>query len=360
MRKEINLKNARLVMTRDELGFSEIINDFKTAKYIYILTYNISKFDDFLLDKLQNTSDSTEIKIFTNIPNRFESYFAKSHANQAEKLINIYLEKLDPVKFNNQLSTYFAFGNHSKIIMTNNIAYIGSANYSKESANNFETGVIVEDSHTINEIKDLINEVVKPHSEDYYEFETLPLLLLIRTVEEFSTYLKEEIWGVWEFLGLHTGEYYKGINIHLNNDFIEAFSQLQEDLHESLSNYANNIEENDVNLNYTILLELINNLSKYINDYTIDQEVEEFLDYDESKAINEQMNEHAIEMNEDVLNDYIERFTNSAHEIKSELADNAQNGFLDIESYLSNVTNLISDILNELKKYPNQKIDNTK
>ncbi|MEH7687737.1 hypothetical protein V7192_19080 [Bacillus safensis] len=62
----------------------------------------------------------------------------------------------------------------AKIIMTNNIGYI--SNYSLESANNFEAGVIIEDEHAIFQIKDIIDEEVEIVAEQYYAYDMLPLI----------------------------------------------------------------------------------------------------------------------------------------------------------------------------------------
>lgn len=64
----------------------------------------------------------------------------------------------------------------AKIIMTNNIWYIGSSNYSLESANNFKAGVIIEDEHAIFQIKDIIDEEVEIVAEQYYAYDMLPLI----------------------------------------------------------------------------------------------------------------------------------------------------------------------------------------
>ena len=38
---------------------------------------------------------------------------------------------------------FFNFSNHAKIVGTENIVYIGSANFSNESKNNIESGIII-------------------------------------------------------------------------------------------------------------------------------------------------------------------------------------------------------------------------
>jgi len=103
---------------------------------------------------LDNVEEDVDIRIITNIPRRFHKYYNQTVKRAARSNISIYLAKLDPEKYNTNISTFFNFNNYSKIIMTNNIAYIGSANYSTESSNNFESGFITRDIEIINQIRD--------------------------------------------------------------------------------------------------------------------------------------------------------------------------------------------------------------
>lgn len=363
VRREIEITNAKIVMTRDELGYSEVLEDFSTAEFIYIVTYNISGNNPTLLNKLKEASDDTEIKLFTNIPSRFNDYYAGWASTKARTQINTYLTKLNPEQFNEFFSSFFVFNNHAKIIMTNNIAYIGSSNFSSESANSIEAGVIIEDEQAILQIKDMINDEVQSQAESYYAFDILPLIFHARELEEIRTLLSENIWGLWDVHGVEQGQYYKGANIYLDTKIVLAFENLKEDIEDTLSELIQDIEstseeeligtENDV-------IEQLSYLKNVISSYEINQEVMDFLEFDESRYIDKEMHENAIFMTEDVLDDYVHDFTQRAFEIKDDYATEAHEGFIEFESFLTSAIELLSASLERLRVLTNNRIDNTR
>ena len=177
MKKEFELKRAKLVYTKDELGYQEVLDQLSSANRIAIVTFCISKNQTQLLDALKNVSDSVEIDIITNIPNGWKEYKAEWARKRAREQINLYQTRLKPEQIGERVNVYFQFDNHGKIIMTDQVAYIGSANYSEESANNIEFGIITYDHETI---EYLFNEVIVDviqQSKPYYVFDHCPLAL---------------------------------------------------------------------------------------------------------------------------------------------------------------------------------------
>ena len=84
------LEDAEFIMSKDELTYSAVIEDFKNASQIHILTYNISKDQNVLLKALKDCEKDTEICIVSNIPGRWESYFVKTYADKAKRSISLY------------------------------------------------------------------------------------------------------------------------------------------------------------------------------------------------------------------------------------------------------------------------------
>ncbi|NSB14126.1 hypothetical protein [Clostridium beijerinckii] len=86
MKNEIIInENVKLVMTKDEFGYSEVLETLDSAKFVRIITYNISKESDTLINKLEEFSENKDVIIVTNIPGRFEeytSYYAKGRAKK--------------------------------------------------------------------------------------------------------------------------------------------------------------------------------------------------------------------------------------------------------------------------------------
>lgn len=167
MIKSTRIENAKFVMSKDELTYAEVIEDFKNASEIHILTYNISRDKSNLLEELKKCDEDTEICIVSNIPGRWEKYFGEWYKNKARKNILLYKSRLSPEKIAEKAEVYFCFSNHAKIVMTNNIAYIGSSNFSEESADNFESGFISKDADFIEFLEEEIFPWIIESSSEY-------------------------------------------------------------------------------------------------------------------------------------------------------------------------------------------------
>ncbi len=110
------LEDAEFIMSKDELTYSAVIEDFKNASQIHILTYNISKDQNVLLKALRNCEEDTEICIVSNIPGRWESYFGKTYADKAKKNISLYKSKLSPQKNAEKQRFIFVFQIMQKLL----------------------------------------------------------------------------------------------------------------------------------------------------------------------------------------------------------------------------------------------------
>ena len=106
-------------------------------------------------------------------------------------------------------STFFDFSNHGKIIMTDSIVYVGSANYSEESANNTEFGFISSDKDLIDFIKAEVLSNIQNSSVPYYEYDYTALLLEANVALSATYNIKNELYE--EVYRLHDdvdGEWY--------------------------------------------------------------------------------------------------------------------------------------------------------
>ncbi|MGM0970833.1 MAG: hypothetical protein ACQEWR_19945 [Bacillota bacterium] len=107
------------------------------------------------------------------------------------------------------------------------------------------------------------------------------------------------------------------------------------------------------------LIEKLANLQELICKYEIEPVVIEFLEFDKAGYIDDLMQENVIYMTEDVLDDYVEDFIQQAFEIKHERSINAQDGFINFESFLMQATQMMMDRVDELRGIINERIDNT-
>lgn len=68
---EYKINNVDLKISKDELGYQEVLDDFRNAQIIRIITYNITNSSkDILFEKLSELK-GVNIQFITNIPSRF-------------------------------------------------------------------------------------------------------------------------------------------------------------------------------------------------------------------------------------------------------------------------------------------------
>lgn len=170
--KSILIDDTRAVFGKNEFGYQDVLDDFKNAKFIGVMTFNISpKRDSHLLKSLKEACmNGANATIITNIPKRFSSYFNYRYAVAAKDMIDLYKKQLNPRNYGMRLTPYFTFHNHAKVIMTDNIVYWGSSNFSDESCNNIECGTISTDRKLIKYLKDSLFSEIQRKSISYYKY----------------------------------------------------------------------------------------------------------------------------------------------------------------------------------------------
>lgn len=171
MNNNILISDSHAVFGENELVYQCVLDDFKNAKFIGIMTFNISpKTDSFLLKALKSAcAKGTNAVVITNIPKRFSFYYKTQYAVAAKDMIDLYKQQLDPRDYGMRLNPYFSFNNHAKIVMTDNIVYWGSNNFSDESCRNIECGTISTDKALIEYLKDNLFPNVQNKSVPYYK-----------------------------------------------------------------------------------------------------------------------------------------------------------------------------------------------
>lgn len=151
-----NFLKGKVELCYKKYGFQKILDDFENTKEINIITFNISAKSTKLLDNLK-VLENKNIRIVTNIPNRYENYYGNA-SERAATIIEKYLKNLEPSSFSSPVEIYFNFHNHSKIYSTDNYTYIGSQNFSDESENNYEIGMIIDNKENKENVGDYFIE----------------------------------------------------------------------------------------------------------------------------------------------------------------------------------------------------------
>lgn len=205
-----------------EYGFKKILEDFKYTKNIVIITYNISTKDNGLLGILKEIKDK-KIIIITNIPGRWEEYFnAYKQSNKIQlkekalQKIKIYLEALNPENFKSEIEVYFNFKNHSKIYFTDNYLYIGSQNFSEESKENYEVGIVLKNNIGVKIIENIVqSDLIRYYGLDVEDMKK-KLKKNIRDILDIIELIKNETKFLPENIS-DAGEYVSIINPYLDN-----------------------------------------------------------------------------------------------------------------------------------------------
>lgn len=244
---EIQFDGGRFVSYEGELNYKKVLEDFSHAKTIRIVTYNISKNQrlDKLIDALKHTS--ADIQLITNVPSRMPEYYntnAGQHMrNAAHANIQIYVAKLNPESFQGQFVPFFNVKNHAKIIGTENIVYIGSANYSNESANNIETGVLIEDKQFIQQLYFDFFDKIKNQSLSYYDEEFSAFRLFVLSLQaKFHHHHRKILSDLYTDYGL-TKQIVADTVFLDRNDLVTMYVDLDE--LESVCNAADSVYDDD-------------------------------------------------------------------------------------------------------------------
>jgi len=317
MKKTIKISETiKITLTNGVCRYEDVLNDFENAKHIRIVTYNISKQLETRLNTLKQLNQSTDLKIITNIPGRFEQYYGATKEKANSTIID-YIKKISPSNFANDSLSFFNFNNHSKIFATENIAYIGSANFSVESDNNFECGVLFTDKAIVEKI---INELVGSIENDsilylgkkYEEF-----LILIKSVFSQLTITHNKYKGLVsnEYLTAKHGEFYYDPKIskfnlpHIEDLLSTVF--LLEDIHFS-EQFQEVIKTSKVKYNFQ-------RINKIVDIVSSKSSIFNFASFNFSNVVDDYMNENYIEINEETLEKFSQNSIQNANDIKENL-----------------------------------------
>ena len=370
---ELSFNGGRFVSLNGELNYKEVLTDFPTANIIRILTYNISKNQkrDALLDALRNTN--ADIQLITNVPSRRDVYYnsdaGKKMRSAARDNIQVYISKLNPDNFPGQYSPFFSVHNHAKLIGTENIVYIGSANYSNESADSIETGVLIEDKEFIQKLYSEFFDKVKNEALSYFDenFSAFQLFIL-------SLYAKFKHHHHKIVTDLYTD--YQRTKLVVSDDIfidIDDLHVLYRDLDELEAVYGaadDTYDEENENYNYNDALQALQELFDRLSIDWLKETISEdgalyrLVAFDkEEETVDILQTKYAFDAYDEYLDIYVEKAMNSVDEMYSSLYDAFQE---DADIFLGEIEKILAALeeaiqfTNEWKASKiNPQIDNT-
>lgn len=344
---ELSFNGGKFVSLEGDLNYREVLNDFHTAKTIRIITYNISKNQRFdaLLNSLKTTD--ADIQIISNVPSRMGEYYNSPAGDQmrsrARKNIQIYIDKLNPDNFPSTFKPFFNVHNHAKLIGTENIVYIGSANFSNESADNIEAGILIEDKTFIRnlyaEFFDRVREKSLSYLDEEFSVFRLFVLSLYAKFDYHHKKLLQDLYTSYQrsklvvsdtvFLDVSDLD-----NLYRDIDELSAVRNAAEDTYDD--------DDEDYNAALNQLKDDFNSLSiDWLKDLiSEDGTLYQLVAFDEEGEANTILQEDfSAEAYDEHLDEYTERSMNMAAEKYAMLRDDFCN---DADDFLSEIEKILS------------------
>ncbi|HAB7319352.1 TPA_asm: phosphatidylserine/phosphatidylglycerophosphate/cardiolipin synthase family protein, partial [Listeria monocytogenes] len=327
---DISFNGGRFVSLKNGLNYQEILNDFSNAKLVRVVTFNISKnekYDD-LMKSLHTLQDDVDVQLITNIPSHFDVYYnspaGESMRRNFKNNCEIYLRKLDPEKFDSKAMSFFNFNNHAKIVGTENIVYIGSANFSNESKNNIESGIIIEDKEFIQKLYHEFFEEIKESSLPYYDDDYMVLrLLVISLLTKFRMHY-QKLNELMYFENPRSGktEFISKCTYLSEDDLLDIHYDLQ--LFQDIEVMAENTyteEDDEYNDSMEHIVQLCNSMNlNWLVDITgVDDILYNYVRFDFDSVCNDCLEEYASEAYDEYLEGYVEKAMDDATNIENEM-----------------------------------------
>lgn len=364
---ELSFNGGRFVSSKGDLNYKKVLHDFPNAKTIRIITYNISKnqYQDALFDALKRTN--ADVQIITNVPSRMERYYntprGEAMRSVARENIHIYISKLDPVNFPGSFKPYFNSHNHAKIIGTENIVYIGSANYSNESAGNYETGVLIEDKAFIQKLYDEFFDSLRDsddslsfYDENFSAFQVFLFSLLAKFEQHYHKFVSDV------YTDYHRTKMVLADTIFLDTDDLDTLSWDIEELKSVCSAADDTYDEKNEAYNSELeeLKERFDRISYDWLQSVISEEgpLYELVAFNEENETNRILQEeYSAEAWDENLNYYVQKSMDTASEMYQSLWDDFKPESEDFLAELEKILSALNVAISFTRKWKASKIN---
>ncbi|MBG9812049.1 ATPase [Bacillus endophyticus] len=360
MKKIIPNVQGEVILSYEENGYQSVIDKFKYADFIKIVTYNINTYEPYtnLIKELRKIDKAIPITLILNIPERRENYINKRTGKvdkiavkRAADKIKYTLNVLEREKFGN-LNVFFNFDNHAKLIMTDKTAYIGSQNFSDASHTNIELGIIINGKKSIKNIEEEIFLEIQNKSIRYTTSHYNVLM------EQMTKLMRESLHNIREDIFTWVGDepYTQSTeildisNAYFNKEKWENFSNLHlefEDIVEKLiDDYPSRFNKKEANKYLEYLEEAIESFASELNElatFKIRESEsimwEKFHDFDVGANMEEALEDAMSYVN----NLQEDKFWKIEHKGKELIKT-----FEKIEDYIENIETVIEEIKDEM------------
>lgn len=378
MLKTFPITSGDVVFGKGSYTYQQVLDDFSNTSFIGILTFNISKEDSILLRRLKTAcATGTNAVIVTNVPQRYRTYYNFKCEEPAKKNIVRYKKQLNPRNFSMRLSPYFTFKNHAKVIVTDNLIYLGSSNFSDESSDNLECGMVSSDKELIEYVKDTLFPEIQSHAVPYYKDNFAVAIAnledLISICRQAKEVLFEAAYVPWSDYDTNFEEkwIYRTTDNGITTEFLRHFQEVFLEFEDALSIIDSILDEY---WDEDELPEEVEKLREIFEDYKavydgFNEDVSLLFDGLEDVAqydINEEANrkiveDYSMEAYDERLNYYAQKAFQEASDEFEGLVKEAEETVKDVLAKLDEMVsyfNRLSDMLSQLLQV-NSKIDNT-
>ena len=371
---DISFNGGRFISLKNNLNYQEVLDNFSKAKLVRVITYNISKNEkyDKLLENLYTLQEDVDVQVITNIPSHFDSYYNTTAGESMRKNFKnnceIYLRKLNPEKFESEAMTFFNFNNHAKIVGTENIVYIGSANFSNESKFNIESGIIIEDKDFIKKLYCEFFDDIKEHSLPYYDDDFMLLrLLVISLLTKFRMHY-QKLNELMYFENSRSGktEFINKCTYLSEDDILDIHYDLQ--LFKDIEVMAENTytdEDDEYNDRMECIVQLYSSMKlDWLIDITgVDEVLYNYVRFDFDNVCSSCLEEYASEAYDEYLEEYVEKAMDDATNIENEMLQEVEQISDDFYIGISRIFKVLKEIYDIIKeiseKRVNENIDNS-
>lgn len=379
MLKIFPVTSGDAVFGKQDFTYQRVLDDFPNTKFIGILTFNISKkTDSKLLQALKMACvNGVNAVLVTNVPKRYPSYYDVEYEYPAKENICLYKQQLNPRNFSLRLSPYFTFKNHAKVVMTDNLIYLGSSNYSDESQGNFECGLISSDKALIEYVKNTLFPEIQSHAVPYYRDN---FAVAIANLEDLIVICKQAKDTLFEAAYMPWSDYdtnfeekwiYRTTDNGITDSFLRHFQEVFQKFEEALNVIDSILDEywdgdelpEQVEMLRQIFEEYKTVYAAFNDDIaTLFDELEDLACYDVNEEANRKIVEdYSMEAYDEKLNYYAQKAFQEASEEFGELIKESKETVEDVLTKLDEMVSYfyqLTERLNQLLQV-NPKIDNT-
>ena len=225
--KNIPISSGNVILSnKDGNSYDFVFSDIKLAKHLYISTFNYYMEKEYLDNILTNIDKIRDIRVV------FNAYDMKTIL----KIID------NSIKLNPYVQLYYNKNNHSKIISNGSHMYIGSANYTGFSKDNYEVGVEINDENAIIAIENGVFQ----HLNDYrivVSDPVQPIITYFTLIHE--EYMKIMDWIEWFFKEAKNGQMVRENDIeYADYKFVDEIFNIFNEVMKKLQKFVNDNPEN--------------------------------------------------------------------------------------------------------------------